>query len=239
MKKIIIGNWKCNPSSLEEAKAFFSSFQKNVKTKEGTEVALCPPFIYISELRKIAGQKIKIGAQNCFWEDGGAFTGEISPKMLKNLGCNYIILGHSERREIFKENDDVILAKIKSVLKVGLTPILCIGEKKEERGAGDTFNILRSQIKKTLGELSNSRVTNMIIAYEPIWAIGTGDNCPPNEAMTVLMFIKKELMRLFSKRVSEKIPILYGGSVNSKNAFCYIEAGFNGLLVGGASLKPG
>jgi triosephosphate isomerase len=237
-KILIAGNWKMNPLRLNEAEALFNSLRRQIRDKKGAEVAVCPPFVYISKL-KFQNSKIKLGGQDCFWEEKGAFTGEISPKMLKNLGCTYVILGHSERRAHIGETNEIILKKLKTSLKFGLKPILCIGENKEQKKEGETFDVLMEQIKNTLAKLPNIKATNVVIAYEPVWAIGTGDNCPANEAMAVLMFIKKQLLKLFSKRIVEKILILYGGSVNSKNAKQYIDAGFDGLLVGSSSLKPG
>lgn len=242
-KILIIGNWKCNPVLFREAKAFFNSLKKQLKDKKdlkNTKVVVCPPFIYLETIKRYSNnKKIKLGAQNCFWREKGPFTGEISPLMLKNIGCNYVILGHSERREYMGETDEIILDKLKSALKNHLKPILCIGEEKEKRKRGETFDILKEQIKNTVSKLSQSQIIDVVIAYEPVWAIGTGNNCQPNEAMTVLMFIRKELLKLFSKRIVNRVLILYGGSVNSKNAKSYIDVGFDGLLVGGASLKPG
>lgn len=238
-KPLIAGNWKMNPLTLNEAEVLFNSIKKQTKREKNTEIVICPPFIYLANIKKLLNSNIKLGAQDCFLQEKGAFTGEVSPKMLKNIGCNYVILGHSERRTKMEEKDEIILEKLKSALKFNLNPILCIGERKEEKKEGDTFEVLREQIKNSIGKLSNSKARDVIIAYEPVWAIGTGDNCPPNEAMTVLMFIKKQLMKIISKKAAEKNLILYGGSVNSNNAKCYMEAGFDGLLVGGSSLKPG
>jgi len=206
MKPLIVGNWKCNPNSLVEAKKLFNSIVKGVKTN--SMVAICPPFVYLSELKT---KKIKLGAQDCFWEEKGAYTGEISPLMLKKLGCLYVIIGHSERRKYLKETDEMIDKKIKLVLRSGLKPILCIAN---------------------LGQLKNSLkgVKNLILAYEPVFAIGTGKACSVEKARKMRISIEKKL--------GKNIPVLYGGSVNSYNAGNYIkEAGFQGLLVGGASLS--
>lgn len=206
MKPLIVGNWKCNPDSLVEAKKLFNSIVKGVK--KNSMVAICPPFVYLSELKN---KKVKLGAQDCFWEEKGAYTGEISPLMLKKLGCLYIIIGHSERRKCLKETDEMIDKKIKLVLRSGLKPILCIAN---------------------LGQLKNSLkgVKNLILAYEPVFAIGTGKACSVEKARKMRISIKKKL--------GKNIPVLYGGSVNSHNAGSYIkEAGFQGLLVGGASLS--
>lgn len=197
MKPLIVANWKMNPENEKGAKLLFNAVKK-------TGAVICPPFVY---LRSLAPYKW-LGAQDVFWEKEGAYTGEISPAMLKDLGCKYVIVGHSERRKYFKETNEIINKKLKAALKAGLTPILCISDQKE---------IPHGFSKKG------------IIAYEPIWAIGTGKACDVEEAEKMRLSIKKV--------VSKDIRILYGGSVNSKNAAPYIkQAGFDGLLVGGASL---
>ena len=209
--KIIIANWKCNPSTLAEAKKLFDKVKK-------TKAIICPPFVYISEL-KSAG----LGAQNCHYQQSGAWTGEVSPKMLKDLGVEYVIIGHSERRIHFKETDEMINKKLKAALKVGLIPVLCIGEKKGESAQ----KVIDSQLRKDLERITKKNLRKIIIAYEPVWAIGTGDFCPADKAKKTLQFIKTKLNN----------KILYGGSVNSKIAGNYTKVGFDGLLVGGASLN--
>lgn len=241
-KKLLVANWKMNPDTVDSADHLFDAVLKGINEDLNAEVVICPPFIYLERLKsknKKLKKNVNLGAQDCFWEEKGAFTGEISPTMLKNIRCHYVILGHSERRDFFAETDEMILQKTKKALQVGLKPILCIGEKGEEKESGETFDVLKNQIQNVVGKLPKYQLANLSIAYEPIWAIGTGENCPANEAMTVLMFIKKELLKILSKNIVDRIMILYGGSVNSKNAKCYIDAGFDGLLVGGASLKPG
>lgn len=209
-KPFIIGNWKCNPTSLAEAQRIFNSVKKGIKNVKNAEVVICPPFIYLPVLRTR-------GSQDCFWEDSGAYTGEISPLMLKKLGVKYVIIGHSERRKYFNETDEMVNKKIKAALKQDLRPILCID------------NI--SQIKNDLKGISKKELRNLILAYEPLFAIGTGKSCGIEKARRMKLLIQKKL--------KGNIPILYGGSVNSQNAQDYIKkAGFQGLLVGGASLKP-
>jgi triosephosphate isomerase len=245
MKNLIVANWKCNPTDSDSAERLFDSVKKEIKNFDNAEILICPPFVYLEKLKtknlkpKTPKKEpnLKLGAQNCFWEERGAFTGEVSPVMLKNLGCNYVILGHSERRDHLGETDETILKKLIQVLRSHLKPILCIGEKKEEKGMN--FDVLREQIKDTIGNLPSYQIINLVIAYEPVWAIGTGNNCAPNEAMTVLMFIKKELLKISSQNTVDRIPILYGGSINAQNAKDYIKGGFNGLLVGETSLRKG
>ena len=218
MKPLIIANWKMSPSTLAEAKKLFNGV-KNL------DAVICPPFCYLDSKIRLSGAKFTLGAQNCLWEEKGAYTGEISPKMLKSLGVKYVIVGHSERRIYFQETDEIINKKLKAVLKFGLIPILCIGEKESE----DAEIIVDRQLKKDLSEIIGKDTRKIIIAYEPIWAIGTGNFCEPQKAKKVLESIKE--------RIDNKI--LYGGSVNSKISADYIKVGFDGLLVGGASLNAG
>jgi len=210
MKPLVIANWKMNPTTLEGAKLLFEAVKKEVKNIKKVEIVICPPFVYLPILKteiKRPSFAISFGGQSCFWEEIGAFTGEISPLMLKDLGVEYVILGHSERRKL-GETDEIINKKIKAALKVKLKPILCVDK--------------ISQIKKDL--------RSVIIAYEPLLAIGTGKPCSIDKAKKMRIAIKK--------KVNKNIPILYGGSINSENAQDYIKkAGFQGLLVGGASLK--
>jgi triosephosphate isomerase len=221
MKNLIVANWKCNPTSQEEAKNIFDGIKKGVKGSNA-EVVVCPPFIYLTQLKGIA-----LGAQNIFYEDKGAFTGEISAQMLKGSGVEYVIIGHSERRKYFGETDEVINKKIKKALETGLKVIFCIGETTEERDAGKKNEVLQKQIRKGLTGIAFSE--NLNVAYEPVWAIGTGNNCSVDEAKEAFNFIRKFI---------KDARILYGGSVKSENSGPYVkEARANGLLVGGASLN--
>jgi len=217
MKPLIVANWKMNPQNLQGAKLLFDSVANGIKNLKNVEIVICPPFLYILNLKSQI-LNLKLGAQDCFWEEKGAFTGEVSPKMLKDLGwCDYVILGHSERRKYLKETDEMINKKIKAALKSDLTPILCIE------------NI--SQLKKRTKDLLRKEQKKLIIAYEPVFAIGTGKPCTPEKA--------KEMKTAIKKIIDKDIPIIYGGSVNSQNVTDYIKmAGFQGLLVGGASLNP-
>ncbi len=240
MKPLIVANWKMNPQSLTEAKQLFNSLKKGIKNVKNVEVVICPPFLYLSQLQT-TNYKPHLGAQDVFWEEKGAFTGEISPKMLKDSGCKYVIIGHSERRRYLKETDEMINKKLKVTLKRKLSPILCIGETRKERGQGKTQTILKNQLKKALSKISAFNIQNskLAIAYEPVWAIGTGKACSPREAKKSLDVIKKVISKIYDKKLAKTIKILYGGSVNGKNAASYIfEANFQGLLVGGASLDP-
>jgi triosephosphate isomerase len=238
IQKLIVANWKMNPQSLAEAMELFNSVKNWVKRHSNVlkniRIIICPPFVYLSNIISSNLQhltsNISLGAQDLFWEEKGSFTGEISPKMLKNLGCQYVIIGHSERRKILGESDEMINKKLKAAIKSKLKPILCIGEKRREVGSRK-YEEIRNQLKKALKGIPNSFFQlpdSLTIAYEPVWAIGTGNPSKPEDAKEVLLFLRKIL----------KFPILYGGSVNSKIAKDYIKVGFDGLLVGGASLDP-
>ena len=227
MKSLIVGNWKMNPINQKEAKTLFDAVKKGIKVKN-IEVVICPPFVYLHLLKGLP-----LGAQDVFFEEKGAYTGEISPAMLKNLKVEYVIIGHSERRGYFNETNGVINKKIKKSLEAGLNVIFCVGEKTDS----EKSTILETQMIEGLKDVSEKVLDNLIIAYEPVWAIGTGKNCGIDETKSSVFIIKNQLQRLYGDRVADSIKILYGGSVNSKNAASYIkEAGVNGLLVGGASL---
>lgn len=210
--KLIIANWKCNPQTLAEAKKLFNGVKD-------TGAIICPPFIYLS----VFNYKF-LGAQDCHYEQSGAFTGEVSPKMLKDLGCKYVIIGHSERRIHLQETDEMINKKLKAALKKGLTPILCVGEKKGEKAE----IVVGNQLNKDLEGIAKKNLNKIIIAYEPVWAISTsgGGYCSPERA--------NEVRKIIKRKVTNKI--IYGGSVDSKDVKGYLDIGFEGVLVGSASL---
>jgi len=236
MRFLIVANWKCNPTTLKEARRLFNSVKRGLKKIKNVEVVICPSFVYLSCFKSF--KNLKLGAQDCFWEEKGAFTGEISPVMLKDLGCQYVIIGHSERRTNFGETDEMINKKIKAALIAKLNPIFCIGEIKEEREKGQIQNILKSQIEKGLNGILKREIKNIVIAYEPVWAIGTGNPCDIEEAQKMALLIRKLISQKYSPAIAKDLRIIYGGSVDSQNARDYIkEAGMAGLLVGGASLN--
>ncbi|MBU3942557.1 triose-phosphate isomerase [Patescibacteria group bacterium] len=225
MKKLIVANWKMNPINIQEAQDIFEGLRKrcDLALRSNPEIVICPPFIYLSQLSGIT-----LGAQNCYWEEKGAYTGEVSVAMLKELGCQYVIVGHSERRKYFMETDEMVNKKTKAVLEAGLTPIVCIGETQEEREGDKTEAILEEEITKGLEGIDLSKI---VIAYEPIWAIGTGNACDVDEA--------QRMKEVILKMTSKDVKIIYGGSANASNAEGYLkQANFDGLLVGGASLNP-
>jgi len=239
MKPIILANWKMNPVTTNEAENLFKEVEKSLEDSKKAEVIICPPFIYLP-LFQNKKSNIKLGSQDCFWDPstgGGAFTGEISVLMLKNLNCQYVIIGHSERRQFLNEHNHLINKKVKAVLDKKLIPILCLGENKDEKGKIQT--ILKKQLEAGLKGIKKDNIEKVILAYEPVWAIGTGQACSLDEAKIARIFLKKILSQKYSRSIAEKIMILYGGSVDSSNAQDFIkEAGFQGVLVGSASLNP-
>ncbi len=228
MKPLIVANWKMNPQALKGAKRLFNLVKKGVKNFKNAEVVICPPFPYLSVLGASA-VAFGVGGQDCFWEQRGAFTGEISAKMLKDLGCKYVIVGHSERRRYLKETDEMINKKIKAVLKTGLRPILCIEKISQIREHQRSVKMNEvHRLKKGIKGITKKDLKKIILAYEPVWAIGSGKACGIPEAKKVNLSIRKIL---------KENVLLYGGSVNSQNAGDFIKkAKFQGLLVGGASL---
>ena len=240
LKPLIVANWKMNPLSNEEALRLFKVVKKELKDIESIEIVICPPFTQLPVINRQPPISLKLGAQNCFWKDEGAYTGEISPRMLRNLGCSYIIIGHSERRKYFGETDEMINKKIRTALKNNLKPILCTGETLEEYKKDKTDKVLISQLQTALKDISKFQISNFKfqIAYEPVWAIGTGVTPNMDGIMSAKLLIRKILAKMYSRPIAEKVRILYGGSVSSKNANDFLKkAGMDGLLIGGASLK--
>jgi triosephosphate isomerase len=235
----IAGNWKMNKTVGEacdlvrELKATISGIEEKV------EVAIAPPFTALYAVRKeLGGSPIRLAAQNLYWEEKGAFTGEVSPLMLKEVGCDYIIIGHSERRQFFGETDETVNRRIKAALPQGLKVIFCIGETLKEREEGKTFSVIERQIEGGLKGLGDKEIGDIVFAYEPVWAIGTGKTATPEQAEEVHRFIREKLGKLYSRKVSEDIRIQYGGSVTPENIKGLMnQPNIDGALVGGASLK--
>lgn len=236
-KTIVAGNWKMNKTN-KEAVELVKSLGALVKDVKGVEVVVATPFTALSDAKKAAeGTIVKIAAQNMYFEEKGAFTGEIAPSMLKEIGVEYVILGHSERREIFKESNEVINKKVVTALKSGLTPILCVGEKLEEREAGTTEKVVEDHVVEGMKGISKEDAAKVVIAYEPVWAIGTGKTASPEQAEEVHVFIRNLLTKLYDKATAEEITIQYGGSMNDANAKeLMAKPNIDGGLVGGASL---
>ena len=237
-KKIIAGNWKMNMLP-NETISMISELEQLVKDSKA-EVILCVPFTDLFyALLTAQGTNIKIGAQNMHFAETGAYTGEVSGQMLKVIGVEYVIIGHSERREYFAETDETVNKKIKAAFNYDLKPIVCVGEKLEEREAGKTVEIITNQTKNALDGLTNEQVENTIIAYEPIWAIGTGKTATAEDANESVKAIRAKIAEIYGKDTAEKVIIQYGGSVKSTNAKELFETSdIDGGLVGGASLKP-
>ena len=237
-RKVIAGNWKMNMLP-NEAMQFIDTLAPLVKNTEN-EVILCVPYTDLFySLLTAQGTNIKIGAQNMHFEESGAYTGEISGKMLKSIGVEYVIIGHSERRQYFNETDETVNKKIKAAFANGLKPIVCVGETLEQREAGQTVEIITSQIEKALDGLTEEQVENIIIAYEPIWAIGTGKTATAEQANETIKSIRDKICQMYGQMVSNGVIIQYGGSVKSTNAKEIFEmSDIDGGLVGGASLKP-
>jgi triosephosphate isomerase len=235
---LIVGNWKMH-TTLAEARALAQAVRDGVKRVRGVEVALCPPFTALAAVGEVlAGSPVGLGAQNCHWEPQGAFTGEISPVMLADLGCRLVLLGHSERRHLFREVDDEINRKVAAVLAHGLAPLLCVGESAEERRQGLTFTVVEGQLRAGLAGLSPEAMHRCVLAYEPVWAIGTGVNATPAQAAEVHGYLRGLVSQLASKDLAQTVRILYGGSVKPDNAADVMqEPDVDGVLVGGASLQ--
>ena len=236
---IIGGNWKMNKGTLIETQKMLENLIPLIESIESVDIVVAPPYTTLSKACTITKDtNIKIGAQNMYFEEKGAFTGEISPNFLKEIGAQYVILGHSERRDIFKETDALINKKLKKALLMDLRPIVCIGEHLEERESGNTENIIEFQIKETFKGLSNDEMLQTVIAYEPIWAIGTGKTATPEQAEETHIFIRDQLSRMFDKNISNSMRIQYGGSIKPSNAKSLFNMeNIDGGLVGGASLQ--
>jgi triosephosphate isomerase len=237
-KLFIVGNWKMN-LTLDEAKILAKQLRHGMANLNNVvDVGVCPSFIYLRDIYEILqDSRIYIGAQNMYPEKSGAFTGEVSGAMLKDIGCTHVIIGHSERRTIFQETNSMINSKIKTALSYELNPILCVGEKLDERESGKTEEVVGIQLTEGLNGLTSEQVRRLTIAYEPVWAIGTGKTATPKQANEVHSFIRKTVENTCGDDVAQSIRIQYGGSVNSGNAKELLsQPGIDGALVGGASL---
>ncbi len=240
-KAIIAGNWKMHKTA-GEAQAFMEELSASARGQEPScEVIVAPPFTAIQAAVKAAeGTAIKVGGQNLHWEDAGAYTGEISGGMLREVGCSHVIIGHSERREYFGETDESVNRKISAAVRHKLVPIFCVGERLEAREAGRTFDIVRIQVRSGLDKIGLPEPDRLIVAYEPVWAIGTGRTATPEQAQEVHAFIREELSALVSREFADRVRVLYGGSVKPENTAGLMACNdIDGALVGGASLNSG
>jgi triosephosphate isomerase len=239
-KTIIAGNWKMY-KTIGEAIALANNLKRELFNidSQSTDIVICPPFTALSEVAEVvADSNIQLGAQDAHWEQEGAFTGEVSSNMLKDLGAKFVIIGHSERRQYFAETNETVNKKIKAALKHGLTPIMCVGETLSEREKGLTFKILDDHIHNGLKNMTIEDVLKIVIAYEPVWAIGTGKTARPEQAQEAQKYIRDLLIKMYNKDIASQIRIQYGGSVKPENISELMQqADIDGALVGGASLE--
>jgi len=238
-KKIVAGNWKMN-NDYNEGVSLFSEIVNMVRDeKKGDQIAvICAPYIHLNSLAQLSSGVVKIGAQNCHQNENGAYTGEISAKMIKSTGSDYVIIGHSERRQYFAESNQLLADKTKAALTNQLTPIFCIGETLDERNNGSYFNVIETQLEEGVFDLSAEDFGKVVLAYEPVWAIGTGLTATPEQAQDIHAFIRSKIEAKYGMNVADDTTILYGGSCNAKNApELFAQADIDGGLIGGASLK--
>src|SRR5579871_819136 len=238
-KKLIAANWKMYKTP-DQTREFFRDFLPLVNHHDRDEIVVCPPFVDLqAALESAKHSHVAVGAQNVHWKEEGAFTGEISAAMLSAIGCHYAIIGHSERRQYFGETDDTVNHRLKTALEAGLTPIVCVGEVLEEREAGLTEDVLRRQCTRAFHKLSAKKAVKLVVAYEPVWAIGTGKTATPQLASEAHNLIRGEAANAFGQEFADALRILYGGSVKPENAKALMsEEEIDGALVGGASLDP-
>lgn len=237
-KKLIVGNWKMNKTSAE-AVALASAIKENAATVSEVDIVLCPPFTALAAVYDIISDTgITLGGQNIHWEDSGAYTGEISAIMIKDAGCKYVIIGHSERRKYFGETNETVNKKLRFALNAELIPILCVGETLPERENGEAFRVVEYHLREGLDGISGEEVREVVIAYEPVWAIGTGKVATPREAKEIHLLIYELLDKIYGKDISSLTRVIYGGSVTPENTSSLLdEPEISGALVGGASLK--
>ena len=238
-KPIIAGNWKMN-KTVVEARDLAARLGALVSGVQDRDIVLAPPFTALSTVAEaIKGTNMMLSAQNLFWEDKGAFTGEISAEMLLDLGCKYVIIGHSERRQYFGETDETVNKKVRQALNKGLLPIVCVGELLSEREAGKANEVIERQVTGALKGVTAAEMQNIVVAYEPVWAIGTGKTATPDQANEIHAFIRQKVKALYSAEVADSLRIQYGGSVTPENVSTLMAMpDIDGALVGGASLKP-
>lgn len=237
-RSMFVGNWKMHTTQ-KEAVELATGILRLLSHVEGIDLVVCPPFVYLLDVGDVVrDSNIALGAQDLHWEAQGAFTGEISASMLKDVGCKYVIVGHSERRHLLGETDDMVNKKAAAAIEAGLVPIVCVGELLEERERGETFNVLQRQVAACLKGLTANALAWLIIAYEPVWAIGTGKTATPAEAQEAHAFIRKEVAKVAGAAIADNMRILYGGSVKPENVGeLKAQSDVDGALIGGASLK--
>ena len=237
-KTIIAGNWKMY-KNLKDGQDLAVALRRDLYKIENVDIVICPPFTLLAYLADaLETSNIGVGGQDLYWQEEGAFTGEVSPMMLKDAGCQYVIIGHSERRQFFGETNETVNKKIKAALKCGLTSIVCVGENLQEREANKTFKVIEDHVNNGLSGISASDMLKLVVAYEPVWAIGTGKTATPEQAQEVHKFIRDLLKKNYSQEVADSVRIQYGGSVKPENIIELMnKPDVDGALVGGASLK--
>lgn len=237
-KPVIAGNWKLFKTTAE-ALELINGLKPLVTSADHCEIVVAPAFTVLQSVKQaISGSNINLSGQDCFWEEEGAFTGEVSPRMLVDAGCSHVIIGHSERRQYFGETDDTVNKKLKAALISGLTAIVCIGETLAERESGKTFDVLRGQVAGAMAGIAETELKSIVLAYEPVWAIGTGKTATDQQAQEAHAFIRRLLVELYGPEAAQGIRILYGGSVKPENIKGLMsQPDIDGALVGGASLK--
>lgn len=235
---LVVANWKLNPPRLAEARSLYTELTRALPKDRTADVVIAPPALYLPELaRRKLPEGVSLGAQDCFFADAGAYTGQLAPRMFADFGATHVIIGHSERRAL-GESDAVVARKLRAALKHKLTPILCIGESERDE-QGEFFGFVEAQLKAAVGELAPAQLKKTIIAYEPIWAIGTGNHATPEDVREMQLYIVSVLTKLFDRQTASAVTLLYGGSVKSSNAAAlHQEGGMRGFLVGGASRRP-
>jgi triosephosphate isomerase (TIM) len=238
-RKLIAANWKMYKTP-EQAQTFVAQFLPFLNGSQAVEIVLCPPFVCLPAVVQAAqGTRLTVGGQNMFWEKEGAYTGEVSAPMLKAAGCSHVIIGHSERRQYFGETDENVNRKLKAALAAGLQPIVCVGEVLQEREAGLTEEVLTRQCRIAFSDISSSEAASLVVAYEPVWAIGTGKTATPDMAADAHRVIRAQAARAFGEDTATRLRILYGGSVKPENAGALMaQSEIDGALVGAASLDP-
>ncbi len=236
-KKLIVANWKMN-MNVQESSLFLHKLAETVPVRMDVEVVLAPTMLVVQSLSlQINRRQFKLAVQNFYWRDFGAYTGEVSASQLRGI-VDYAIIGHSERRHIFKETDKEIRSKVQAALRNNIKPILCVGETERERANNETMDVIRDQLIGGLANVTSDEFENVTIAYEPVWAIGTGKNATPGDASRAIKAIRRQIAHLYGDKASEDVRVLYGGSSNADNSLSYLDTeGIDGLLVGGASLS--
>ena len=236
--KLVIANWKMNPVSLREAKQLLKESIAVARKAKSVKLVVCPPFVWLQELSKLIRKPFQLGAQNVAWADRGAFTGEVSPLMLKQVKCPWVIIGHSERRNYLHEDDEMISKKVLKALDSGLKIVLAVGEQKREKSRMVVDVILEIQLKAVFKKIKSQKLSNIVVAYEPVWAIGTGVSAKPDDALQAALLVRKIVAKYFGSAKAGKFKILYGGSVDKRNVASFVnQDGVDGVLVGGASLN--